>query len=47
MKSVLLETDPEGVRQSFQKNAKDVQDYISSIKLWIQSQKHLPEVPSK
>lgn len=47
MKTKLLITDKNAVREALQKTENEIKDHISSVKQWFQSQKHLPEIPCK
>lgn len=47
LKSKLLINNKKAVWDALQKTEKDVEDAISTMKLWCQSQEHLPEIPCK
>ncbi|XP_056634287.1 alpha-tocopherol transfer protein-like [Diorhabda sublineata] len=44
--TTLIETDRKKVREKYEKSSKDVERDISTIKEWLKTQQHLPEVPA-
>ncbi|CAG9858087.1 unnamed protein product [Phyllotreta striolata] len=42
----LLITDKASVRKAWNKTDQDVKEYVKIIKIWLETQKHLPEIPN-
>lgn len=42
----LLLTDRDKIRKEWGKTASDVKEFVTILKEWIKTQRHLPEIPS-